>query len=142
MIKKVFFLGILSFFFVSCSLDDSDNLDFHYEFMPIIEVSLPDSFDYNHVYNIEYSYYRPTSCHYFYDLYYEEVDNSTRNIAVVNTVFHESGNNFCVDLTEDIVTNSFQFLCTQTQGSYIFNFWIGDDSQGEPIYATYEIPVE
>lgn len=141
MIKKVFFLGILSFFFISCSLDDPNNLDFHYDFMPIIDVSFPDSFEYNEVYNIEYSYYRPTTCHYFYDLYNEIVDDEI-NVAVVNTVFHESGDNICVDLNEDIVIRSFQFVCTKTQGSYIFNLWIGEDSQGNPIYSTYEIPIE
>ena len=142
MIKKVFFLGVLSFFFISCSLEDPNNLDFHYEFMPVVEVSIPDSFEYNEVYSIEYTYYRPTTCYYFNDLYYEEVDDTTRNIAVINTVFHEGGDNYCVDLTEDIVIQSFQFVCTQTQGSYTFNFWIGNDSQDNPIYTTYEIPVE
>ena len=125
MIKKLLFTGVLSLLILSCNREDSNNVDFHYEFMPIVDVSLPDSFQYNEVYSIEYSYYRPSTCYYFNDLYYEATDN-TRNIAVI----------------KDIVIRSFQFICTETQGSYTFNFWIGDDSQGNPIYTTYEIPIE
>lgn len=120
----------------SCTLsDDTDN--YNYEFVPIESVSIPDTFILGAVHTIVYTYYRPTTCHGFYDIYYVSEDNE-RTVAVINTVFDNSN---CEPLEDNLIEKTFNFKPLNT-GTYIFKFWQGLDENEEDLYLVYEISVE
>ncbi len=134
--KKLFLFCFILFSSWSCSLnDDSDN--FSYEFVPIESVSMPDTFLLEAVHTIEFTYYRPTSCHAFYDIYYVPEDNE-RTVAVLNTVFDY---NNCEPLEDNLIEKTFNFK-PLNPGTYIFKFWQGLDENDEDQYLVYEITVE
>lgn len=134
--KKLFLLCFLSFSFWSCSLDD-DSYNFHYEFIPIESVSMPDSFTYGEIHTISYSYFNQSTCHVFHDLYYMAED-STRTVAVINQVFENSN---CEPVDDNLIERSFNFKPME-YGSYIFKFWTGVNENDEDEFLIYEILVE
>ena len=136
--KKSLFL-ILFWCLVSCSIDDTVTEDFRFEILPIESVEMPTEMQFGEVYTIEYSYYKPTTCHIFSDLYYQSEGNF-RTIAVINTVVNEINDVVCEPVNE-LVTNTFLFRCESTAGSYVFQFWQGENEQGEDLYLSYEVPI-
>lgn len=140
MVKKVLLLGLALLFFSSCSLDN-DEPDVHFEFMPIENVVVPETFQYGEIYTIEYTYYRPSTCYFFSDLYYDAVGN-TRTIAVINVVYHEDSDITCTDLDNQLEAGSFQFQVNNSNGSYTFKFWQGVNEDGEDEYLIIDVPIE
>ena len=137
--KKLFLICFVFASLLSCSLgDDSDN--FVYELVPIESVSMPDTFVLNAVHTIVYSYYRPTTCHGFYNLYYVSEDNK-RTVGVINTVFDNSSCEALEENSENLIEKTFNFKPINT-GTYIFKFWQGLDENEEDLYLVYEISVE
>ncbi len=137
--KKIALIIIVSLTFSSCSLDDSGNSvgDFFFQYIPIEDVVMPVEFEFGQTYVIEYTYFRPSSCHFFNDLFYD-IDLNVRTIAVINTVQVDNGQ--CLDLQDELVTRTFNFL-VQNTGTYQFRFWQGEDSNGEDVYLEIEVPV-
>lgn len=133
--KKLFALSLIFALIVSCSLDD-DNTEYHIEFVPIESVDIPDEFVLGETYPITVNYLKPSTCHTFRDFYYKK-DLNQRTVAVIN--YHFSGND-CEDLTDEMVEETFNFIVT-SNGSYIFNFWQGEDTDGEDQFLTVEVPV-
>ncbi len=138
--KKLFFFGFVIVFFWSCSVDPV-NEEFHFEILPIKSVEMPQSFSYNEVYNINYTYLRPSTCHIYNDLYYVSEENF-RTIAVINTVINATETLQCESLIEDIVERSFTFHVENNAGTYIFKFWLGEDENGHNSYLVIEVPIE
>lgn len=135
--KQLLFLSVLALMISSCSLDDDNNYnDYYYEFIPIENAEVPESFQLGETYTITVEYFRPTTCHYFSEFYFEKSENE-RTIAVVNWV--EVRDN-CQNLENDLEEKPFNFIVTQT-GTYIFKFWQGVDENDVDQYLTYEIPV-
>lgn len=134
--RKLIFLSFLTMLFWSCSLND-DTPNFHNEAIPIESVSMPTSFLYNEINTISYTYYRPSTCHVFYDLYYV-AENSTRTVAVINSVYDDEN---CITLNEEPIERSFQFV-PLNYGTYTFKFWTGVDENDEDEFLIYEILVE
>ena len=134
--KKLFLFCFILSSLWSCSLNDDSN-NFSYEFVPIESVSMPDTFLLEVVHTLEYTYYRPTTCHGFYDLYYVPEDNE-RTVAVINIVFDNSN---CEPLVDNLIEKTFDFKPLNT-GTYIFKFWQGLDENDEDLYLVYEITVE
>lgn len=134
--KKIISLVALVFLFNACSRDDGDS--YTLELVPIESVDIPSQFTLGQTYPITVHYNRPTSCYYFNKLFYEKNLN-IRTIAVENVVL-ESNN--CEPLigTSAAVTETFNFIVT-SNGSYIFKFYNGKDTNGEPIFLEYEVPV-
>jgi hypothetical protein len=133
--KRLILLCFLSFSFWSCSLD-SDTENFYNVFVPIESVTIPESFTYGVVHSISFSYYRPSTCHFYQDLYYVADDN-TRTVAVINTVYEKSN---CELLTENLIERSFDFKPLD-YGSYVFKFWTGVNENDEDEFIIYEIVV-
>ena len=138
--KVIVLLSVLVLMF-SCSVDDENNDEFHFEILPIASVEMPESFTSGEVYNITYSYEVPTSCHVYRDLYYV-AESHIRTIAVINTVFEESNTVTCEDLSGQMEERTFQFYAGALVGSYVFRFWQGEDENGDDIYMVYEVPIE
>ncbi len=133
--KQLFALSFALFLFASCSIND-DNPNFSFEILPVESVVIPDEFELGEVYPITISYFKPTSCHYFHELYYLK-ENNERTVAAIDVVYEE---NNCETLENELVESTFNFIVT-SNGSYIFKFWQGEDTNGEDQYLTIEVPV-
>ena len=119
----------------SCSIND-DGTNFSFEVLPVESVDIPDEFELGEIYPITISYLRPSTCHAFKEFYYLK-ENNERTVAPINYVFE---NNNCDDLEDDLTEATFDFIVT-SNGSYIFKFWQGEDTNGEDQYLTIEVPV-
>jgi len=137
--KKVLLLGLILVSFWSCSTDDATNEEFNFEILPVDSVTMPERMHYNDVYTIDYTYFKPSSCHFFNDLYYITEGNN-RTIAVINTVLTDT-DVICEPFTDELIERSFTFYCGKSSGTYIFKFWQGENEDGEDLYLVYEIPV-
>lgn len=135
--KKIVFICIIILNFWSCSVnDDSNTNNYYFEFIPIEDVTLPEVLKLDSIYQIDVTYYRPSTCHNFHDFYYLAEENE-RTVAVINIV---SDNINCTPIESELVEKSFDFKAVYDQ-TYIFKFWQGEDDNGDDIYLTYEIPV-
>lgn len=135
--KKFVFLCLISIFAVSCSVGDgSGENSFYYQFLPIETADVPDTMVLNETYQINVTYYRPTTCHSFNDFYFQKNDNE-RTVAVINRVLDSEN---CEDLANDLVEVSFNFVCLYS-GSYVFKFWQGVDANNNDVYYEVEVPV-
>jgi hypothetical protein len=142
--KKLLFIGLIAMMFSSCSVDDSPiGQDFHFEILPINEVLMPESFTPGAFYQIQYSYYRPSTCYAFNELYYL-VEGDFRTVAVINTVLEEKDGLVCEPLgpEDELEWRTLFFECTKDFGTYIFKFWQGQDENGNDTYMIMEVPVE
>lgn len=120
---------------VSCSLGDDDYQKFHFEVLPIESVDIPNEFNLGETYPITVSYYRPSSCYQFNDFYYVSELNQ-RTVAVINTVYEDR---VCTQV-EELVDATFNFI-VNSNGTYVFKFWQGEDENGADLYYIVEVPV-
>lgn len=133
--KRLLFLCIILITVWSCSIDN-DGTEYSFEFIPIEGVTIPEEFKLDSVYQIDVTYYRPTSCHGFHDFYYV-AEGFERSVAVINIVYDNSS---CEPLNDQLIEKSFNFHAIYDQ-TYVFKFWQGEDETGEDVYLTYEVPV-
>lgn len=134
---SILFLAVLTAFtFSSCELGDDDNLNYHFELIPVESVVMPESFVMGQTYPIKVYYKRPTSCHFFEGFYYER-DLNVRTVAVQASVIETTG---CDELDEAPVEASFDFVPT-SNGTYVFKFYQGEDQYGNNVFLEYEVPV-
>jgi hypothetical protein len=135
--KGAYLAIIICLILSSCSLDDSANAEFSFEFMPVESVVMPEEFMHGETYAIGVSYTKPNSCYQFNDFAYE-INGNERTIAVINTVYSNSNAN----CTGEPVLNtvSFDFTVTGTE-TYVFKFYQGEDEAGEEHYYIVEVPV-
>lgn len=132
--KKIFFLLLIAISFSSCSVDDGN--DFYYEILPVESVDMPEEFVLGETYEITVTYLRPTTCHVFNNFYYESELNQ-RTVAIVTTVYQ---NNDCLPLIDEQVEATFNFM-VNSNGTYVFKFWQGEDENGNDLYYIVEVPV-
>ena len=132
--KRFFVSIILTFSLLSCSLDDGTT-DFTIETLPIKSAVVPEAFIFGSNHTITVIYDLPSSCHGFYDLYYQY--EGTSRIVAINSVVIE--NNTC---TDGLIEVEYQFLVSVVQREdYTFKFWKGVDSNGENIFEEILVPV-
>ncbi len=137
--RKILFAGFIMLLLGSCSVEsDKINDGFFTEFVPIETVDMPAEFELGQTYEIEYTYYRPTTCHVFNDLYYR-IELDYRTILLINTVYPESTSP-CEDLELEVITRTFNFV-VNTNSTYHFRFWQGTDSNNQDLYLEIEVPV-
>lgn len=133
--KKLIILCLSLILFASCSMDD-DNANFSFEILPIDSVDIPDEFELGETYPITVSYFRPSSCHAFKEFYYL-MENNKRTVAPLMYVYE---NDNCETLQEELMESTINFLVT-SNGSYIFKFWQGKNTNDEDQYLIIEVPV-
>ena len=132
--KKLFVLSLI-LILASCSVD-GDSTNYGFEILPVQSVDIPEEFELGETYPITISYFRPSTCHSFKEFYYLK-ENNIRTVAPINYVFED---NNCNDLSDVLVEETINFIVT-SNGSYIFKFWQGEDTNGEDQYLTIEVPV-
>ena len=133
--KKIFFLLLIAISVTSCSVDDDVN-DFYYEILPVESVEIPEEFVLGQTYEITVTYLRPTTCHVFNNFYYDSELNQ-RTVAVVTSVYQ---NKDCLVLIDEEVEATFNFM-VNSNGTYVFKFWQGEDENGNDLYYIVEVPV-
>jgi hypothetical protein len=133
--KRLVVFCLTLMLFASCSVDD-DSTSFSFEILPVESVDIPDEFELGETYPITVSYLRPSTCHGFKEFYYLK-ENNERTVAPITYVFD---NNDCETLEDNLVEATFNFIVT-SNGSYIFKFWQGEDTDGETQYLIIEVPV-
>ncbi|MDD7887222.1 hypothetical protein [Flavivirga sp. 57AJ16] len=133
--KKFFVFCFTVLLFASCSIDD-DGPRFGYEILPVESVDIPNEFTLGETYPITVSYFRPSTCHAFKEFYYLK-ENNVRTVAPINYDFIRDD---CETLENELVEATFNFIVT-SNGSYIFKFWQGEDTDGEDQFLTIEVPV-
>ena len=132
--KRFFVSLILTLSIISCSTDDNAN-DFKIETLPIKSAVVPEAFTFGRNHAISVKYDLPSSCHAFYDLFYQY--EGTARIVAINSVVNE--NNTCTDALIEI---EYQFLVSVVQKEdYTFKFWKGVDNNGENIFEEIIVPV-
>ncbi len=122
----------------SCTPDDSNNITYYSEVLPIASINLPATFTLGVNYEIEFTFIKPTSCHNYKNLLYI-TEGKNRVLAVNSNVFNNIN---CTNLTTgNIITHRFNFVATENHNTYKFYIWKGKDSLGNDIYDEIEIPV-
>jgi len=132
--KLVIFCALLCSL-ASCSLGDSSEPNYRFEALPIESVDIPDEFTLGETYEITVYYNKPSNCYVFHDFYYVS-DLNQRTVAVINTVYTDQA---CTQATE-LVNASFNFM-VNSNGTYVFKFWQGEDENGNDLYYIVEVPV-
>ena len=127
---------IATFTFSACSIED-DSPNYHFEFMPVDSVSVPESFVMGQSYVIKAYYKRPTECHFEEGFYYER-DLNTRTFALQSRVLDQAN---CAPIVNGpLLEAKFNFF-VNSNGSYLFKFYTGENEAGEKTFLEYEIPV-
>ena len=132
--KRFIVLCLTLVLFSSCSIGDDNGATFSFDVLPVESVDIPDEFTLGETYPITVSYLRPSTCHGFKEFYYLK-ENNERTVAPITYVFDR---NDCESLEDELVESTLNFRVT-SNGSYIFKFWQGDDSEGDPKYLTIEV---
>lgn len=135
--KKIVFLSLMIVAFIGCSDDDVPTFSFETIAVSNI-VGIPEVFVVGETVILDLSYFRPSTCHSFEGFELEVVDENTRNIAIVNRLVE--GRAPCTDLVEEELTASLQFTPVQA-GEVTLNFLNGTDTEGEPVFTTFNVPV-
>ncbi len=142
--KKFIFVLLAALSLSSCSIDDdSSNID--YVLTPVVGNDLPESFELGKNYQVTIDYQLPSECYSFYTLDARRKGTTTpaerRTIYVGVISVIDYNNQTCDDTAEgDEGDSKFSILITE-EGDYEFNFWTGEDEDGEPIYETVTVPV-
>lgn len=133
--KVISLLVLIALLFTNCSIDDGEAPIVNYEILPIVEVELPSSFIFGERYQIPVIFDYTNSCQRFagFDV------NSTLNERVITVVAAVTFDN-CID-EEERTQQNLNFLVA-SNGSYVFKFFTGLDTDNEPTYLEYTIPVE
>lgn len=127
----ILLLAVLTF--ISCSDDDDD--EYHFEYVPVLSADVPEEFEFGKTYQLRVQYELPNSCYYYYsfDYIYDGASRIIAPIALVNDT------DVCEEVTSE---GEFILFVTASQSEpYLFQFWQGEDEDGEPIYLEIEVPV-
>ena len=134
LISKALFI-VLTVLITSCSIDEGES--YGYEILPIESIDLPHEFVLNETYDIDFTFLRPTNCHWYYDIFISAEDEN-RTVGVTSIVYENSN---CIEMNEDnIAEQTFRFRVIYNQ-TYVFHIWKGTDVNGEDVYEVYEVPV-
>lgn len=129
----IILLTIISF--SACSLSGDDDVNHHFEYVPITEVDVPSEFILGERYQILVKYSLPNDCYGFYscDYIYESYSRMVTIIAAVND------DTVC---TQTTIEGEYIIDIEVVQSEpYIFKFWQGIDNQGNSEYLIVEVPV-
>jgi hypothetical protein len=133
--KVIGLLVMMVLVFTNCSIDEGEVPIVNYETLPIVEVELPPSFIFGERYEIPVLFNYTNSCQSFAGF---EV-NSTLNERVITVVATVTFDN-CIE-EEERTQQNLNFLVA-SNGTYVFKFFTGLDTDNEPTYLEYTIPVE
>lgn len=137
MMKK--FVVIIGFILIAAlsACSPEDDLALRFEPLEVLAVSFPEVLHPLETYKVHVTYIRPTSCHYFEGVDYEQKIENETTVFLIASVLDEQP---CKELNIEAEA-SFDFK-PQNKGDYIFRFWQGKGQDGEDIYYTVTVTVE
>ncbi|WP_149273877.1 hypothetical protein [Pareuzebyella sediminis] len=135
---SILFGAVLTLFFGSCSLDD-DRVNFQYVPLEILSASVPDTFEFGQVYEINVNLLRPNECTLSEGFDVHRSANDSMNIRTVSAIGILLDEDDCPEINQE-VEDSFQFEVVYSK-PYLFRFYTGDDSEGNPEFLEIEVPV-
>lgn len=141
--KKIVLL-FLVLGFMSCSLDSESETYVNYTLVPITGNDLPEFFEIGKTYEVNVDYQLPTECYAFSGLDARRAGNTPelKTKIYVGAISIASNDAGCDNTTEgDSGTSKFSIFIDEEE-SYEFNFWVGKDSTGQPMYETVTVPVQ
>lgn len=135
MIKKILILTFVFLGLTACSLDNTDEPNYSFELLPVKTATVPAEFHYGESAIIKVTFDLPSTCYYFYSLYYEYQGNS-RIVAINSQVIKSTG---CF---ESVVEEEYEFnVQVMQREDYTFKFWKGTDTSGNDIFEEIVVPV-
>lgn len=134
--RKIVALLALVLTFSSCALDD-DQPNYHFELLETVNANFPEEMTPGNQYQVEVTYYRPSSCYMFDGIDYNYTGDFERTLGVVGAVRDDVT---CeeIEVTNPTATFTFQPL---NIGTYTFKFYSGTNEDGSYSYLTYEVEV-
>ena len=120
---------------LSCSADDDTTNDYQ-TFLSVTTAEVPETIEVNTSQTIVISYNKPTNCHVYTDMFYEN-EPLQATMAVISTYVESIGNCAVVNQTANA---SFKFE-PKTIGTHVLKFWQGKEANNQDIYLIYEIEV-
>ncbi|PHR72520.1 MAG: hypothetical protein COA67_04545 [Lutibacter sp.] len=133
--KRYFLILLVIISISACSPSSNDDINQHFEYVPITSVEMPSEFTLGQTYQIKVSYVLPNGCYRFYnhDYVYENTSRLIGAIAIVNND---------ATCTQAAIEGEFTINVIARQNEpYIFMFWEGRDNQGIDQYLIIEVPV-
>ncbi|MFS4466315.1 hypothetical protein [Maribacter sp. 2210JD10-5] len=138
MIGKIKYFLIVGFVLIlgGCSLND-DGPNFHFTALEIVSAELPDAFELNETYRIDVTFNLPNGCTSFNGFDVTQEDTTVRNVVVFGAVRTDID-----DCSEELVQEEsfFNFVVVHNE-PYLFKFYQGENSEGEPEFFEVTVPV-
>jgi len=128
------FLVVLLLF--GCNNDDDTDHEYHLEYSSVLSAELPDEFVYGRTYRINITIELPDSCYFYYNQYDYFYEGSSR---LIYPIVHIDDGVTCTPNSRE-TTFSIPVHALQNE-PYIFKFYQGEDTDGQDIFLTIEVPV-
>lgn len=132
---KVLSLLILAFAVNACQIGD-DEVNYHFVTLQVVAVDMPEAFRLNETYQIGVTVLEYNGCTRFEGFNIISEDTTVRRVAAIGT---EQVDEPCSEAISEVDAR-FEFICLYDQ-PYLFRFWAGENSAGEPVYLEIEVPV-
>lgn len=133
--KRIVLFIAISLFFVGCEPASDEYLQ--YDLLPVSSVDMPTEFAKDSITEIPVKYIKPTTCHFFYDFYYQKL-GLNRTVAIYAAT---SGNPNCQPDYVTEVEIPLRFKPTEL-GTYHFKFLIGENPDGTNIFLEHDVVVD
>lgn len=125
---------------VSCNPDPAPVVNFDAEFLPVVDVDVPESMHTDTTYAIKLYYRRPTDC-YYYNGFSTEQDGNEFKIAIQSIVLADNNCQPLQYLDPEVAT--FEFECPHSSfDHYTFYFYTGENTDGTKNYMEVTVPVQ
>ena len=141
--KKLILFSVFAISVASCSLED-DGPVYDQKLAKLTEVNLPELFVKDSTYKIDVVYILPDGCHEPVGITAHRgahAGEGRRDIYVAGVVSKEVGITTCDEPAQDLEVEGEFSLRIDERDPYIFYFYAGLDSEGEPTYTVVEVPV-
>ena len=136
--RFVLFLAVVTLLSsISCSLDEGNDPNFHFEALPVISADFPEFFEYGKIYRIDVVVERPSSCHFFETFDFNHTGETERTVFGIATVFEDDD---CAEITDGTFETFFDFEVRYTN-DYTFKLWSGKNENDEDEYLIVNVPV-
>ena len=137
--KHFISLFLVVFLIFGCSDDDNNDdndHDYHLEYVNVISADLPDEFIFGRTYRINVTIELPNSCYFYYNQYDYFYEGTSRLIYPIG---HVDDGVTCTPNSEE-TTFSIPVQALQNE-PYIFKFYQGEDTDGQDMFLTIQVPV-
>lgn len=136
--KRIYTITLLvaiGLFFSNCELDTREN--FYFVSLRITDADIPEFFVSNQSHNMDVTFLRPDSCTYFqgFDVFADE-NGVTTIVAIGSVLTQEESCSSIEELLTDFVT-----IPVRDVDFYTLRFYIGEDTEGNPLYDEHSVPV-